>query len=135
MSQENVELARQGYEALNEALNAGRDPSQLIAELYDPDVVLEMGVLEGTFRGHEGVRRFAEGQLATIEGLRLDVEEFIAAGERVIVPFRLSGRMRSNGLPFEARYVHVLTFRDGKALHVQLLGSVAKALEAVGLRE
>ncbi len=135
MSQQNIELARQGYEALNDALLGGRDPSALIAEMFDPDVVLEMGVLEGTFRGHEGVRRFIEAQVATIEGLRFHPEEFIAAGERVIVPFRLSGRMPSNGLPFEARYVHVLTFRNGKALHVQLLGSVAKALEAAGLRE
>jgi ketosteroid isomerase-like protein len=54
MSQENVELARRAYEAL------GRDDLDELLALVDPEVewhslVLEM---EGTFHGHEGVRRW-----------------------------------------------------------------------------
>jgi ketosteroid isomerase-like protein len=135
MAHDNVERVRQGYEALNDALYAGRDPSEVLADMYDADVSLEMGVLEGTFRGHEGVRRFVEGQVAIIDGLRVAPQEFIAVGGRVIVPFRLSGRVRSTGLPFEARYVHVVTLRGGKAVRVQVFASVAKALEAVELAE
>ena len=94
-----------------------------------------MGVVEGTWRGYDGVRRFVEDQAAVIEGMRCDPDEYIDAGERVVVPFRLHGRARETRLPIDFRYVHVLTMRDGKIVHLRLYGSKAKALEAVGLSE
>jgi ketosteroid isomerase-like protein len=132
MSQENVRLVRLGYEAMNAAF-AGGDLDALVREVYDPSIVLEMGTLEGTRRGHQAVRSFVEGQLAVIEDFHVDPEEFIDAGEQVIVTARLSGRARHSGLPFEARYVHVVTLRNGKAGHVRLYASKAQALAAVGL--
>ena len=135
MSRENVELLRQGYEALNRAFASGEDVLPIIREGTDPDLVVEMGVLEGTFHGPEGFKDFIEGQLAIIEDLRSDPEEFIEAGDRVVVPFRLSGRARSTGIPIEYHYVHLWTLRGGRAVHLRLHTSKAKALEAVGLSE
>ena len=94
-----------------------------------------MGALKGTFRGHEGIRRFFEGQLAILEDLRAEPTEFIDAGEHVVVPFRLSGRAKNTHLPFQADYIHVLTFRGDKLLRLRLFQSKARALEAAGLRE
>jgi hypothetical protein len=54
MSQANVERTRQGYEATNRALAEGGDLSLFVREAYDPEIVMEMGALEGTIRGHEG---------------------------------------------------------------------------------
>jgi ketosteroid isomerase-like protein len=134
MSQENVDQARAGYAALNQAL-AGGDISAFVREAHDPEIVMEMGALEGTVRGQDGVVRFFEGQQAVLDDMRAEPEEFIDAGDRVVVVFRLIGRVRSTGLPFEDRYVHVLTFRGGKVIHVRLYANKDKALEAVGLRE
>jgi hypothetical protein len=134
MSRENVERLRRNYEALNQALATGQDLAPLMDDI-DPDIVIEMGVLEGTYRGPAGLMRLVEGQAAIIDGLRAQPHEFIEAGNRIVVPFRLSGKARNTGIPVEYEYVHVWTLRAGKAVHLQLYGSKAKALEAVGLRE
>jgi hypothetical protein len=74
MSQENVEAMRESYEMLNLALASGEDLRPLMDGL-DPEFVLEMGVLEGTFHGREGFARFLEGQVELFEELRCDPEE------------------------------------------------------------
>ncbi|HEX5224983.1 MAG TPA: nuclear transport factor 2 family protein [Solirubrobacteraceae bacterium] len=135
MSQENVELARRGYEAMNAVLAEGGDVGAFVREAYDRDVVMEMGTLEGTLRGRDGVERFIRGQASIIEGLRAEPEEIIDAGDRIVVQLRLSGRAKNSGLPFEVRILHTLTLRDGRVLHLRLFNSRDKALEAVGLRE
>ena len=134
MSQENVESMRRSYEAFNLALSTGDDLRPLM-ENIDPDIVIEMGVLEGTFHGREGLRRFVEGQVALFEDLRCDPEEFIDAGDQIVVPMCLSGKARSSGLPFEYHAIHVWNMQGGKATRLRLYESRAKALEAVGLRE
>ena len=63
MSQENVESMRRSYEAFNLALSTGDDLRPLM-ENIDPDIVIEMGVLEGTFHGRrrpQAVRRGTGG--------------------------------------------------------------------------
>ena len=135
MSAANVELARQGYEAMNHVLAEGGDLGVFVREAYDPDAVMEMGILEGTISGREGVERFIRGQASIIEGLRADPEEIIDAGEQVVVRLRLSGRATGSGLPFEVRILHVLTLRDGTLLHLRLFNSRDKALKFVGLED
>jgi hypothetical protein len=66
MSEENVATIRRGYEAMNSALASGEDLLSLMGGI-DPDVVVEMGVLEGTFHGREGFVQFIEGQAAVFE--------------------------------------------------------------------
>ncbi len=134
MSRENVERMRQGYEAVNRALATGADLRPVMGG-WDPEAVIDMGVLEGTFRGPGGFIEFLEGQAAVIEGLHCEPLEFFEAGDRIVVPIRLTGRARSNGLPFEYEGVHVWTHRDGKITHLRLYDTKDKALEAVGLRE
>ena len=101
----------------------------------DPDVVVEMGVLEGTFHGREGFVQFIEGQAAVFDNLRCDPEEIIDAGESIVVPMRLTGKARNTGLPLDYRAIHVWTLRNGKAIRLRLYESRDKALEAAGLRE
>lgn len=134
MSEENVESMRQSYEALNRALARGEDPLSLMDDV-DPEIVIEMGVLEGTFHGREGLARFIDGQVALFEGLRCDPEEFIDAGDHLVVPMRLTGTARSTGLPLDYRALHVWTLRDGKATRLRLYESRDRALEAAGLRK
>jgi hypothetical protein len=71
MSRENVEIVRQGYEAINLAIASGEDLLPLMENInIAPDIVVQMGVLEGTFHGREDFKRFIEGQVALFEDLR-----------------------------------------------------------------
>jgi ketosteroid isomerase-like protein len=133
MSCENVELVRRADAVLNQALTTGEDVPMIPA--IDAEIVVEMGALEGTFHGREGLKRFVEGQAAIIEGLRCDPDEIIDAGDRIVAPIRLSGRARNTGLPVEYHYAHVWTMRAGKVVRLRLHASKATALKAVGLRE
>jgi ketosteroid isomerase-like protein len=136
MSQENVEFVRQGYEAINLAIASGEDLLPLMENInIAPDIVVQMGVLEGTFHGREDFKRFIEGQLALFEDLRCDPEELIDAGDHIVVPMCMSGKARSTGLPFEYHAIHVWTVRGGKWTRLRLYESREKALEAAGLRE
>jgi ketosteroid isomerase-like protein len=134
LSTENIEAMRRSYEAMNSALATGEDLLPLM-ENVDPDIVVEMGVLEGTFRGREGLKRFIEGQVALFEDLRCDPEELIDAGDHIVVPMCLSGKARSTGLPLAYHAIHVWTLRDGKATRLRLYESRERALAAVGVSE
>jgi ketosteroid isomerase-like protein len=134
MSEENVATTRQAYEAFNSALDSGDDLLPLMGGI-DPDIVVEIGVLEGTFHGPEGLVRFIEGQAALFDDLRCDPEEVIDAGDVIVVPNRLTGKARNTGLPLDYRAIHVWTLRDGKAIRLRLYESRDKALEAAGLSE
>lgn len=134
MSKDTVAALRESYRALNLALASSEDLLPLMDHV-DPEIVIEMGVLEGTFRGREGFKRFIEGQVALFEDLRWDPEEFIDAGDQIVVPMCLGGKTRSIGLPLEYHAIHVWTLRRGKATRLRLYQSRARALEAVGLGE
>jgi ketosteroid isomerase-like protein len=136
MSRENVEVVRQGYEAINLAIASGEDLLPLMENInIAPDIVIEMGVLEGTFHGREDFKRFIEGQVALFEDLRCDPEELIDAGDHIVVPMCMSGKARSTGLPFEYHAIHVWTVRGGEWTRLRLYESRERALEAVGLSE
>ena len=95
MSEENVEIARRGYAAYN------RDGPHAIIEYLDPEV--EWGTPEqdpfmtGTYRGHEGVRRFLDEFFELFEEARIEPEEFLDAGDRVDGPRNRVGHVESRG--------------------------------------
>jgi ketosteroid isomerase-like protein len=138
MSEENVERARRGYAAFNDAYRTG-DFLPVIEEYFDPDVVLKpAGILpEGAteIRGLGGLLDFTKRQAEAFEDLSLTPERFIAAGDRVIAPLKLGGRARFTGLPVEFSIVHMATYREGKVLRIDVYASLAEALEAAGLSE
>ena len=137
MSQENVELARRGYAALNDAYRTGHfQPA--IHEFCDPEIVLKpSGILpeSSEMHGHEGLLRFAALQTEAFEEFRVEPQEFIDAGDKVIVPVRFGGRAQHTGLEVRFEVVHVCTARDGKWTRIDMYASKAEALEAVGLRD
>ena len=96
---------------------------------------MRWSVLEGIFHGRERLRRFVEGQVALFEDLRCDPEEFIDAGDQIVVPMCLSGKARSSGLPFEYHAIHVWSIQGGEATRLRLYESRAKARKAAGLRQ
>ncbi len=62
-------------------------------------------------------------------------EEYIDAGERVVVILNQRGRSKATGIPVEMRFAQVWTLRDAQGIRMQLYASVEEAVEAVRLSE
>ena len=155
MSQENVEVVRRLYEegeaayygrieALHEAVESG-DFNEFMAateEMIHSTFVLrtpedspfpEAGT--GEWRGRQGFLRFVAGQAESFDAMSLEPEEFIDAGDSVVVPLQFGGQARYTGIEVKFAVVHVVTIRDGKLARLDIYMSRARALEAAGLRE
>jgi ketosteroid isomerase-like protein len=61
-----------------------------------------------------------------------DPDEYIDAGERVVVLGRLRGRARATGVEFEARFAHVWVFGDGVVVTFDSIVDSATVLAALG---
>jgi len=136
MSQENVEIVCRGYE-----LYAAGD-LEGVASLFADDAELAdgggLGVADtaaGTRYGPEGFLRSSEEALEAFEDYRVDAEEFIDAGEAVVVGVRIFGRGRASGAVMETRLAHVWVFGGGKVVRGDVYRSTSEALEAVGMAE
>ena len=132
MSDENVERLRRSYEAFN---MTGTTDQELWATDVEYVQTADVGAGETVFRGRKGVAR-AIGELAdAFEGLRVEPERFVDLGDRVLAFVRVRGRARQSGVPIDATFAHVATFRGSQITHWQAFARREDALEAVGLRE
>jgi uncharacterized protein len=133
LSEENVNLARRGYEAL-----AAGDLEAVLA-LLDPDVSVEVHTgrpdLPEVLHGHKGFLENLQGLTEVFEDIEIEPEEFIDLGEHLVVPIYTAGHGRSSGIKVENRVVHIWTIRDGKAKRFRVFESRQQALEALGLTE
>ena len=62
-------------------------------------------------------------------------QDYVDAGERVVVILNQRGRSKATGIPVDMRFAQVWTFRDGQAVRMEMYKNVEEALEAVVLRE
>jgi ketosteroid isomerase-like protein len=133
MSQENVEIVRQLYEALNRddvdgflQLCAPGFEVRDLPELPDPSVAV----------GHDAVRAWWDQMFDdAFDELRFDPEEFIDAGDRVVVVNHGTARGRGSGADVEMHFSSVWTLTNGKAVKLASYSDRAEALEAAGLRD
>jgi ketosteroid isomerase-like protein len=132
MSEENVEIVREGYEYFN---RFGEPPFHIFAKeivLMESDATPVGGEI---FEGHDGVAR-ALGQLVeAFDDLRFDVERLIEVDDKVVSFITLTGRGAASGVPVEVRFAHVLKLRDGLLIEWQVHQTREGALEAAGLSE
>ena|SRR5271167_2545877 len=132
MSQENVDLARQGIDAYDR-----RDWVALRA-LNHPDVELDFSASVGpeadVYRGVDAVMRFYEKYFDAFEEIAINAQRFIDAGASVVIPTR-SRSVGRGGVEVFARGTFVLTFEDGQIVRMCLYQETAEALKAVGLEE
>jgi ketosteroid isomerase-like protein len=140
VSKENVEIVREFYTALNAAYKGGdvSDLARAIEQGSDVDfVVTASGRFPetGEWRGPEGAFRLVTEQMEAFTEMWLKPEEYIDAGDQVVVPIRFGGHARHTGIDVEFPTVHVITFRNGKATRLEMYPSKAEALEAAGLSE
>jgi hypothetical protein len=131
MSQENVELVRERFDAYNRGDTAG-----MIA-LTDIDAKWWDRADDPWATVHH-VRDACMQHLAEITEdaeLRVEALEYIDGGDLVVVPVRLVGHGRTSGVPFDEKEVHVFRLRDGLVIETREYRELGEALQAVGLAE
>jgi ketosteroid isomerase-like protein len=132
MSQENVEIVRRFIGAFN------RGGVEAALPFLDSEIewnTTGIFVEPGTYRGHEGVVRYLGDVAAEFEDVHTEPEQLIDAGERVVVPVRISGRGRQSGAAVDLTLTMVIVLRDGLVVHIRNYAEKAEALEAAGLSE
>ena len=129
MASEDLSAVRDAYDAFDR-----HDVDGLLAllshnvEWHAPEI-LPWG---GTRHGRDGVATYFDLLDDHVEDGWGDPDEYLDAGERVIVLGRLRGRARATGREFEARFVHVWDFQDGVAVTFDSIVDSAAVLSALG---
>ena len=67
-----------------------------------------------------------------MDEIRFEPQEFIDAGDRVVVPARLVARGRDTGIEAVQHLTMVWTLRDGRAIGCETYATKDEALEAAG---
>jgi ketosteroid isomerase-like protein len=117
MSQQDVDTLRTAYDAFN------RGDVPAVLEVLDPQMEWhEPGggrAPRGTFRGPQSV---GNDVFATVpqnfDEFRAEGEQFIDAGDQVVVTGRFRGRAK-NGQELDAPFAHIWTMRNGKAVRME----------------
>ena len=130
MSAENIEVVRATYEALD------KGDLQHIGERFAEVVEWETPEslpLGGIARGRDAVLGRIAGLLQLWSEFSLEPDEYIDAGERVIV--RGVQRAVGPGGASESRYLHVFTLRGGKIVRAECIADTATAMGALRVHE
>jgi ketosteroid isomerase-like protein len=131
MSQENVEVVREAFESF---LGGDREKT---ARLVDPEVEFH-GTVGGLEEGRIAhglpriVQMFEEEDLEAWQERRLEAEEFIDAGDDVVVLLHEYRRGRGSGVELEADTAVVCAVSGGRVVRVQGYMDRQAALEAAG---
>ena len=132
MSQGNVEVVKAKIDAYNR-----EDWDDFIFKDAAPGFEVDFSRAVGPWRGVLGldqIRRFVDEIRETWESTRLEPDEFIEAGDLVVVPLtqHLKGR---GGIEVVTRATFVWTIRNGAIERMVMYQEREEALEAVGLSE
>jgi ketosteroid isomerase-like protein len=132
MSQEGVELIREGFARWNE----GDYDFILNSAATDIEIFSRFGSLTGEpYRGRRGVREWlAEIQLG-FDRFDLWLDEARDLGDDVLAIGGVSFRARGSGIDMKERMGWVFEFREGRVARMRFYAPPTDALEAVGLRE
>lgn len=126
MSRENVEVIRTLFETYS------RGDYDAAAACLAPGVVYEVGQEVPAF-GPDEVRAMWERWDGAWEDMETVPEEFLDAGEHVVVTVRYSARGRGSGIEYDERLYDVYTVRDGRCVRKLEFKQRAEALAAAGL--
>jgi ketosteroid isomerase-like protein len=128
MSSRNVEIIREGFEALSEGGVDALMP--LIHPEFEMTTPANLAAEPDTYRGAEGVRRYFDSFYDAMDEVRFEPREFREAGERVIAQSTVTARGRATGIEVKQRVVLVWTLRDEQVIRVEVYATLDEALEA-----
>lgn len=128
MSDENVDVAYRGYEALR-ANDLDRFLGYVDPEVEWHSLVLE---IEGVFHGHEGVREWWTGLRSVFPDWQPSIVEVRDLGEHVIIHARALGSGAGSGVGIDDDFWQVARFREGRIVWYRAVRTEREALEAAG---
>ena len=134
MASANLDLVRTTFAAW------GRGGLDAVLAFLDPEVDWRVRADlpdAGTYHGHEGVRRLLARFEEVLEGIGFEAQDYIDAGDRVVVPLHWWGRGRLSGVEVAEHQgeTWVFTVHDGRITEVEEYRHKQQALEAAGLAE
>jgi ketosteroid isomerase-like protein len=133
MSQENVELVRQAYEAF---AAGGVDATALS---FAPDAIhhaFPEWVTQSEYRGPDGLRTLLAEWTDNFDDFEFDVRELRDCGDSVVMLGETVGRIKGSGVPIRQPVGTVWSdFRDGQIGQSRSFLTWHEALAAVGLSE
>jgi hypothetical protein len=127
----NIEALRLIYDAFN------RGDIPAVVNAMTPDVEWHMAessvYADGSpYRGPDAVVQGVFGRLgADFDGFRVKPEEFLDAGETVIVLGHYEATARTTRMPVRAEFAHIFTMRGGRIHHYRQFTDTAKLEKAV----
>ena len=139
MSEENVETVRRLYELFNQwgvHPRAGRNPE--IPPLLHPEIEFHTypdAPEAGVYRGREAVLEYHERVFGQFESVRVELEELLTAGDRMVAITRQHTVPRGSKAEIVQQVTDVFTIRDGLVAERRPFSTRAEALEAAGLSE
>jgi ketosteroid isomerase-like protein len=131
MSQENVELIRRAYQAY------ARNDADAYTYLH-PEIEFHTYAASpaaGIYRGRDAVRKYNEDLFEQFESVRIEIEEVVDAGERVVVMSTQHAVPKGGQQEIAVRMAEVWTIRDDLLTERHSYSTRDEALEAVGLSE
>jgi uncharacterized protein len=132
MDQAHVDLLRDFYDALN------RDDVESAVQLCDPDVRVYLNpdvVAALPPRGHKEVASYLRGWFDSWDTYVPRPQEFIDAGEQVVVMVDLRARGKGSRFEIEEEMADVFTLEDGNIVQLRLYVDRGVALDAAGIAE
>jgi ketosteroid isomerase-like protein len=134
MSQENVEILRQGFAEF------ARGDMDAVLERLDPNVDWRPAIAPilgvETIRGREAVIAFFTRDLSEgFDEFRAEPLAYEDLGDAVLVTVRYAGRGESSGVEIDQTFVSLYRLRNGRTVSMCDYATRAEALEAAGLRE
>jgi ketosteroid isomerase-like protein len=133
MSEENEQVIRRGFEALN------RRDLEAAKALADPECEIRTRTtaLAGrTYRGHGAVEQWFADMAESWEDVRQSPERMIEVDdERTIVELTFEARGKASGVEIVQTLVAIWTVRNGKVTRAENYSTLDEALEAAGLSE
>ena len=126
MSQENVKIVQRGHAAWE------RGDLEKALAVFDEAVVIHP-IIGPTWHGREGLLGMAADWTEGLSSWTMAAEEFIDAGDRVVVRVHQTGEGEASGVPLTAEYWFVHTVKGGKVVCLDFYANRDQALEAAGL--
>jgi ketosteroid isomerase-like protein len=138
MSQENMEVVREAYEAWEPAWGSGTNDLGELLALMDIALVCRRHAPApdpGTWHGLQGFLDMSAEWADTFDEFRLKAEEFVDAGDQVVVRVVVKGRGTGSGVPVTGTGWVVYGVRSGKIAAIDIYVARDQALAAAGLSE
>ena len=130
MSQENVEVVRQLFDAWNRgdyaAASALVDPAISVESLLD-------GPMAGRYDGAERAARWLSDFWGNFGEFHTEIGEYMTRGDDVVIAAHHYGRGKSSGVEVQMDNWQIFTVRGEKIVRYRLYTTKQEALEAAGL--